>query len=297
MRSAYCREHIDKTVMECGLSENTRYQVKQAEEFEKEHPEFDFSNCGTETILAVKRIKEPEVQKQTIAEMIKARNAIDPKTGKEAHASKFTEKEVKEITSRAQKIVAEMKEKENLRLAEEARKAKEEVAANVAPLPAIHTKAVDVIQVVKKAECAAEEARNNPVTELDEKHVAPKNSLKESYGQQVVGVNKIPDLANEAPLGKDREGIKILIATANDCIQDMLRTDKELLVKRHEYKEQIEQIEEEIAPLREAIDALEDKIKAKRGMIKSVDNERQRIGLSIQDQHARILKLKKEMEG
>lgn len=306
MRSAYCREHIDKTVVECGLSDNTLYQVKQAAEFEVAHPEFDFSNCGTESILAVKRIKDPEVQNRTIEEMIRRRNQVD-KNGNRTHSEKFTEKEIRDIINGEIKKKAERLEREKFLQAEEARALKEEAAPEAIALPAIHMKAVDVIEIKEIKECAADEVRINPILPLDEKHIEPTNSLTSSLGMQVVGTEFLPDMKSEAPLGNDVNGMKVLIATCNDCIQSMLKNDRDLLKERQDYKDQIEALEDVLDPLEKEFDELAKKIESirnkiinKRAAIKRVDLDRKKIGENINTQHTRIFKLTedlKKMEG
>ena len=99
MRTTYCREHIDKTAEECGLSEITVFEVKDADAFEKEHPQFDLSNCGTGAILALKRVKDKDVQSIAYRHIEIALNRRTPQGGK--YNSRLTKKQVEAFIERA----------------------------------------------------------------------------------------------------------------------------------------------------------------------------------------------------
>lgn len=294
MRTQYCREHIDITAKECGLEESSVSRVKQAAKFVDEHVQICM--CSTDAILALIKITDADVQALAISTI---ENALFKASfgGKNPNVS-FTLKQVQSFIDRAKDEVLEARKKEialKEAAAAEVIKASEEIFPEAEALPAIKTKAVEVIEVKVKGESAADEegARNNPVTDLDEVHVAPKNSLKESYGQQVVGTNLIPDMKDEKPLGNAPEDIAVLIKTSQASLAALKVQDEEACAMRKASVDAIDSLEKRCEPLRAALADLEDQIKSEKVLIKRCDNERQRLGKTIIEQYDRILELKK----
>jgi hypothetical protein len=64
MRTQWCREHIDETAKQCGLSEETVREVKKVAEFVTERPEF--ADMPTRPLTILLRTKDKRVQKKTI---------------------------------------------------------------------------------------------------------------------------------------------------------------------------------------------------------------------------------------
>lgn len=85
MRTQYCREHIDKAAVECGLDSVTVFEVKQVAEFCLEHPEFN--KCSTKAVITIVRVREPDVRARVIDD---AKEML-------THHKKLTEKQVKQI--------------------------------------------------------------------------------------------------------------------------------------------------------------------------------------------------------
>lgn len=97
MRAQYCREHLtDEVVEACGLSRQTRDEVRQVTRFVELHA--DFSALPTKPILTLIRIKEPEVKARVIASVTKAlETKKHPITGKHLIKGRITEADVKQV--------------------------------------------------------------------------------------------------------------------------------------------------------------------------------------------------------
>jgi len=66
MRTAWCREHTDELIKNCGLSKAEAAKMKKASEFEVSHPAF--ADCTSATIYEIIAITDPYVLKKTLLE-------------------------------------------------------------------------------------------------------------------------------------------------------------------------------------------------------------------------------------
>ena len=98
MRPQWCREHIDETAEHCGLSDDTVTDVKRAAKFCSTVPEF--SDCGTDAIMALIRIKDDPVRDKAISW---AKNALNSEThvGKNKRI-KLTRREIQKFIQKAE---------------------------------------------------------------------------------------------------------------------------------------------------------------------------------------------------
>ena len=93
MRTQWCREHIDQTAKECGLSLSAVSEVKQATKFCDEHSEF--SELPTKPIIALIRVQDAKIRERAI---IKCKERLNGKRGAgRGNTKELTESEVKKI--------------------------------------------------------------------------------------------------------------------------------------------------------------------------------------------------------
>lgn len=94
MRTQYCREHIDKTAEECGLSDDTVTEVKKAADFCDVHAEF--SDFPTASLRPLIREQDENIRDIAISSISKSLESLKhPKSGK--FIKKLTEKDVRLI--------------------------------------------------------------------------------------------------------------------------------------------------------------------------------------------------------
>ena len=98
MRVQWCREHIDEVVENCGLGESTKSDVKQAAKFCASVPEI--SNCSTDAILALIRIRDEPVKNRAISLARIALIDATPTGGK--IQKRMTKPEIKKIIQKAE---------------------------------------------------------------------------------------------------------------------------------------------------------------------------------------------------
>jgi hypothetical protein len=96
MRTQDCRLHIDSAAEACGLEANTVQQVKQAAKFCDQH--VDLSTLATKPILALIRIKDPEVKDRALLSISNAlESGNHPISGKRLRKGRLTEADVKKV--------------------------------------------------------------------------------------------------------------------------------------------------------------------------------------------------------
>ena len=121
MRTQYCREHIDKTAEECGLSEDAVIEVKKAADFCEAFPEI--SDLTTAALRPLIREKDTKVRDKAILSVKKSlESKKNPINGKFSE-QRITEKEVRAMVFRA---MDEVKEEEIERIERE--RAEREIA-------------------------------------------------------------------------------------------------------------------------------------------------------------------------
>jgi hypothetical protein len=97
MRTQYCRDHIDKTAEMCGLSVESVREIKKAADFADQHPEFRES--GTNAIIRIMRIKDPEVKALVVLSLRGALRRTTPTGGR--YKTSVSEADVKMAIKKA----------------------------------------------------------------------------------------------------------------------------------------------------------------------------------------------------
>jgi hypothetical protein len=249
MRTQYCREHIDKTAEECGLDENTVYQVKQANDFEKEHPEVDLSNLGTRAILALMREKNSEVKALAMCFISTA--------AKRTNKNKFTEKDVKEVITKAEKqIRAEAQKIIDAKHAEALRIYNEKMApireAQAAQKRIDDQKIAEQIAILDAERKAREDAQDVELKKLAELDATAANiafdeankrerALAEEEERKLKEQEDADKKARDAALDPTLKEI----ARLNDVIQDLVRREQAAIILVNDAHEKIKRAEEE----------------------------------------------------
>lgn len=97
MRAQWCREHIDEAAEKCGLEKSTVSDVKQAAKLCATVSEI--SECSTDAIIALIRIKDEQVKNHAISLVKNALNEKTPTGG--TKYSKFTKPQIRKFIKKA----------------------------------------------------------------------------------------------------------------------------------------------------------------------------------------------------
>jgi len=104
MRSQWCREHIDETAANCGLSDDTVSDVKRAAKLCASAPEY--SDCSTAAIMALIRIRDDPVRDKAISSVSNAlKSGKHPLTGQIMKDKKLPEKTIKKVIQQVEREV------------------------------------------------------------------------------------------------------------------------------------------------------------------------------------------------